>query len=44
MVAKFMVMVLTTAGTAGMDQTVTILILGQRKKDKDDVEGYLQCV
>ena len=42
MVAKLLIMGLTTAGTVGMDQTLMMLMVGQRKKETDDVEEYLQ--
>ena len=43
MVAKFLIMGLTTAGTAGKDQTLMLLTTGQRNEDKYEVEAYLHC-
>ena len=43
MVAKFLIMGLTTAGTAVMERTLMLLMMGQRNKEKDDGEAYLNC-
>ena len=43
MVAKFLIMGLTTSGTAGMEKTLMLLMMGKREKEKNDVEAYLQC-
>ena len=43
MVAKLLITGLTTAGTDGMELTFMMIMMGQRKEDKYDVEAYLHC-
>ena len=43
MVAKLLIMGFTTLGTDGMEQTLIIIMMGERKEDKYDVEEYLHC-
>ena len=43
MVSKLLIMDLTTSGTSGMQQTLMLLMMGQMKKEKCDVEAHLHC-
>ena len=42
MVVKLLIMGLATAGTDVMELTLMLLIMGQKKEEKDYVEVYLQ--
>ena len=43
MVAKLLIMGLTTYGTSGMEQTSVLRIMGQREEDTYEFEAYLTC-